>query len=383
MKNIYYLENEDGQIVRAVNWDSGSLHVIYRLDTKRIETTSNLKKYDQDEIPYQLIETIKADGVKVSKKIKNTSLKLVVKSEDILPNVKLPEDDPEVFQMWLKKVSIGGACLMAFLFTTSFVMNYFKKDDPVLEIVQVIDREEIEKKPEPIVVAPSKKPLPKVVQPKKRVAKVKPRQPHFSQRGALGVLGSLNNSKQRGGLQLDAVGAGKGIGRGGSAGSGGVQKQVYAKGMFAAPLGGGNNPDGAGGYGTKGKGGGQAGYGKLSMVGSSKAYFEPVSSEAWIEGGLDPNEIAAVIQRHESEVRACYENGLQTQPKLSGRLSMKFLIGASGSVTTASVSNSSLKSASVENCIRNRLKAWKFPKPEGGVTVKVAYPFVLRRVSGS
>jgi hypothetical protein len=26
-----------------------------------------------------------------------------------------------------------------------------------------------------------------------------------------------------------------------------------------------------------------------------------------------------------------------------------------------------------------RLKTWKFPLPEGGVDVKVSYPFILRR----
>jgi hypothetical protein len=60
---------------------------------------------------------------------------------------------------------------------------------------------------------------------------------------------------------------------------------------------------------------------------------------------------------------------------------MKFMIGPHGSVTLAQVQNSSLNHMPVENCIRDHLKTWNFPQPEGGVTVKVTYPFILRRVS--
>jgi hypothetical protein len=184
-------------------------------------------------------------------------------------------------------------------------------------------------------------------------------------------------------LQLDLAQASAGIGRGGSQGSGGVQTSVYSKGLFAAPLGSGGKVNGAGGYGTKGKGGGRAGYGQVSLIGAGNSFFQPVESEAWVEGGLDRNEIAAVINRHLSEVRYCYEQGLQTKPGLSGRLSMKFMIGPRGAVTVAQVQNSSLGHVPVENCIRDRLKTWNFPQPQGGVTVKVSYPFILRRVSDS
>lgn len=201
------------------------------------------------------------------------------------------------------------------------------------------------------------------------------------QSGVLGVLGSLKTSRQQGGLKLSNADTSSGIGRGGSAGSGGVQTSTYSKGMFSSPLGTGGKVNGAGGYGTKGKGGGQAGYGQVSLVGAGGSYFQAVESEAWVEGGLDRNEIAAVINRHISEVRYCYEKGLQSKPSLSGRLSMKFYIGPKGSVTLAQVANSSLGHAAVENCIQNRLKTWQFPQPQGGVTVKVSYPFVLRRVS--
>lgn len=385
-EKIFYLENQKGQVVRSLSWLNEKLYVVYRHDLKRVELTESTQVYRDQEIEFEVLETLSKSDFKLAKQIKRTNLRIVTAAKDLLPEVAPSEDNEEEFKLWLKRTSIAAAGLVAFLFSTHFIMSFFEKPEQKMEIVQVIDRTEEEKPlPQPIVT-PSEK---KIVQPPqrrviKRVAKMKTPRPQVTQRGALGVLGSLGSSKQRGGLEVEAVGRSRGIGRGGgTAGSGGIQTSVYSKGMFAAPLGAGNNPDGAGGYGTKGKGGGQAGYGKLSLVGSSQAYFEPVASEAWIEGGLDPNEIAAVIKRHESQVRACYERGLQKSPRLAGRLSLRFLIGPQGRVTTAKVSQSSLGNAGVESCIQNRLMSWKFPKPEGGVTVKVAFPFVLGRVSGT
>ncbi|RYZ78956.1 MAG: AgmX/PglI C-terminal domain-containing protein [Proteobacteria bacterium] len=39
----------------------------------------------------------------------------------------------------------------------------------------------------------------------------------------------------------------------------------------------------------------------------------------------------------------------------------------------------SMNSKIIEDCIVMRLKTWQFPLPQGGVDVKVSYPFVLRR----
>jgi hypothetical protein len=144
-------------------------------------------------------------------------------------------------------------------------------------------------------------------------------------------------------------------------------------------LGAGGNVQGAGGYGTKGKGGGQSGYGKLSLTGSSGAMPIPLGQEASVAKGLDKDMIAAVIQKNLGQVRFCYEQGLQSDAKLSGRVAIDFTIGGNGLVKTAGVENTTLNSKMIEDCLVMRLKTWKFPLPEGGVDVKVSYPFVLRR----
>lgn len=197
--------------------------------------------------------------------------------------------------------------------------------------------------------------------------------------GALSVLGSLKSGSQKGGLNLGAVNTTAGPGLGGTAGSGGMQKSLYARGLTSAPLGAGNNIAGGGGYGTKGKGGGQAGYGSLSLVGSSGGTPVQLGAEAVVATGLDRSQIDEVIRRNLGQVRFCYEQGLQKNASLNGRVAIGFTVGTSGAVTASQVESSSMGEKMVEECIAMRLKSWKFPVPQGGVEVKVSYPFVLRR----
>lgn len=388
---MYYLKDASGNVVRALEWSTDKMTFVLRHDTKRVEACEDVSYYDDLGVDYTILDTVDKKVFKksFSHPLKNMEgqLEVVADAGQVLPNVDPQEDDTDRFILLLKKTSMVGGGLVVFFGLLSFFVNPdVPQTKEELEIVQVLDRKQIEKQ---IILPPAPKKIERVNVPKKIVQnKIAPKRSRRAvapnqQSGVLGVLGSLKKSNQRGGLQLDKAQASAGIGRGGTQGSGGVQTSVYSKGLFAAPLGTGGNAQGAGGYGTKGKGGGRAGYGQVSLIGAGNSFFQPVESDAWVEGGLDRNEIAAVIQRHLSQVRYCYEQGLQQKPGLAGRVNMKFMIGPQGSVTMAQVSNSSLGHRSVENCIRDRLKTWNFPKPQGGVTVKVSYPFILRRVSDS
>ena len=249
---------------------------------------------------------------------------------------------------------------------------------------------------------------------------------------SIGALASLNGPRVkggnggRGGLNLQAVGneagsgaGGQGHGGFGSNGGGGHGKgglgtgkamgfsnAMYGKGLIAAPFGDGSPAPGSGGYGTRGKAGGGAqgaGYGTETIVGSWKGTGpkgngpagsgsgngDPNGSpwgsadgddgDAVVTGGLSRDQIAEVINRNLGQITYCYEQGLQRQAGLAGRVSVRFQIGGSGRVSTARVSHSSVHSAQVESCIVGKLKTWAFPHPQGGVTVGVTYPFVLTR----
>jgi hypothetical protein len=248
----------------------------------------------------------------------------------------------------------------------------------------------------------------------------------------IGALNALDNSPRvkggnggRGGLNLQAVSneagsgaGGKGQGGFGSNGAGGrglgglgkgkgmgLSNAMYGKGLVAAPFGDGGAAPGSGGYGTRGKMGGGAqgaGYGNQTIVGSWKGTGPhgdgPAGSgwgkggEGWgaglddgdavgavVSGGLDMDQVQQVIDRHKGEITYCYEKGLQTTPNLKGRVTMRFEIGARGQVNWAKVNRTTVRSAAVESCITSHLKTWGFPKPQGGVTVGVTYPFNLGR----
>lgn len=72
------------------------------------------------------------------------------------------------------------------------------------------------------------------------------------------------------------------------------------------------------------------------------SFFEPIESEAWTEGSLDRNAIAAVINRHLSEVRFCSGRVYKRHQIFQVAYAMNFIIGALGNVTTAKINNSSL-----------------------------------------
>ena len=103
----------------------------------------------------------------------------------------------------------------------------------------------------------------------------------------------------------------------------------------------------------------------------------PRIGKAIVSGALDKDIIRRVVRAHINQVSHCYNQGLVRDPTLQGRVAIQFTIGGTGKVPLAVVSSSSLKDASVGNCIASAVKRWTFPKPEGGATVMVTYPFVL------
>ncbi len=96
-----------------------------------------------------------------------------------------------------------------------------------------------------------------------------------------------------------------------------------------------------------------------------------------VNGQLDRDIIARVIREHRREVRACYEQELQSNPNLEGRLLVAFVIAPDGQVAGSSIRESSLNNSAVERCVERRLAQWRFPEPRGGGTVQVNYPFVF------
>jgi TonB family protein len=136
---------------------------------------------------------------------------------------------------------------------------------------------------------------------------------------------------------------------------------------------------GIGSIGTKGRGGGLGGYGNgVGGLGEKKSVDVGISStDAVVMGSLDKELIRQVIHRHRAEIRYCYEKELVRSPSLKGKVGVKFVITATGSVQTAKVDSSSMNNSAVEECVVVRVRSWEFPKPKGGGIVIVTYPFVF------
>ncbi len=96
------------------------------------------------------------------------------------------------------------------------------------------------------------------------------------------------------------------------------------------------------------------------------------------EGGfLSREEIAKVVNGGAAELQRCYERELLRSPGLEGTITMEWIIGPSGDVTSTRLKGSTLRSEEVASCVSGVVKGWKFPKPTGG-SVTVTYPFQFR-----
>jgi TonB family protein len=97
---------------------------------------------------------------------------------------------------------------------------------------------------------------------------------------------------------------------------------------------------------------------------------------AVVKGSLSKDIIRDVIVKHIGEVKNCYEPELDKNKDLAGKVMTHFIIGTEGKVTESKIEQTTLRNEKVEKCIAEAIRAWQFPKPQGGV-VTVTYPFVL------
>ncbi|MBP9707698.1 MAG: AgmX/PglI C-terminal domain-containing protein [Oligoflexales bacterium] len=178
--------------------------------------------------------------------------------------------------------------------------------------------------------------------------------------GAGGGMGSASKTYGLGG-----VGSGSSLGIAGSAGA--IN----------------NFGSGAGGLlsGQGGKGGlGGDGLGKGFGGQRGRAGVEVPPGDPMVSGGLTAQEVAQVIKTHLNEIRHCYERLLQRSPNSSGKITVNFVIAASGLVSTVNIQDSSISDAPMKGCVNGVIRRWKFPQPRGGQPVNVNYPFVFNPV---
>ena len=372
MIKIVLTRSSSNEVVRLIAWDKQKAYVVLFKDKKRIGVVKNLESLNQKNIPYENLGVLDESIFEKPLKFSRVNLRVLETGESFDRDVEFPYPNKTPFNL-----SILGASFLGTLFL--FFILFFPKKPPQIKeeikehILEIVKRTP----PKKVEVAKNFGGITKTEVKKTKVIKKSVRR-----MGALGVLGQLKKtqSKVLGGVNLNAAKASLGAGLGGGTqGSGGAQTSLYGKGLIASSLGPGQKIQGGGGYGSKGKGGGKAGYGQLSLIGSSGTSLIPLGTESVVKGGLDKDSIFRVIQKNMGQIRFCYEQELQKNPKLSGKVSVHFIINGRGLVQSAKVNQSSLNSKPVHDCIVRRLLSWKFPLPYGGVNVDVSYPFLLKR----
>jgi len=163
----------------------------------------------------------------------------------------------------------------------------------------------------------------------------------------------------------DVFGSGvalSGAGRGG----GGRGEGVSAGGLGTLGFGPGGSPGGLGerGWGTQ--------HGQVT--GSHRTSGPSVrSSELSVSGRLPPELIRRVVRQNHPRFRSCYEAALMTNPNLTGRVGVRFVIGRDGSVMNVADGGSDIPDPKLINCVQRAFYEIGFPRPEGGV-VTVKYP---------
>jgi TonB family protein len=97
-----------------------------------------------------------------------------------------------------------------------------------------------------------------------------------------------------------------------------------------------------------------------------------------VSGGLTADAIRRVVRSNIGQIEHCHSLGLTQNPNLAGRVTVSFAIGPDGRVVGSSLGGSSVSVPAVTSCIVAAVRRWHFQQPEGGVVVRVSYPFDLR-----
>ncbi len=176
-----------------------------------------------------------------------------------------------------------------------------------------------------------------------------------------GVVGGLSQAATGSGSQ-SAVGAGDTPGEG--------LKDIGKGGKGEATV-------GISGVNTKGRGSGNQGYGTGSIGDKKNATVIPGGAEEAFEGTIDRDAIRRVVLENMRQIKACYDRALNKDPGLHGKVVMSWVLNDRGRVTSARISNTTLNSTEVEQCMVSRLRTWQFPATPKGQEADITYPFAF------
>jgi hypothetical protein len=110
----------------------------------------------------------------------------------------------------------------------------------------------------------------------------------------------------------------------------------------------------------------------------SSAALSPQDRQGGVEvrGALPKEAVQRVVREAFGSMRTCFELGLAHGSNLAGRVTVKFVIDAHGTVASAADGGSDLSDHAVVACLLERFRMLTFPAPEHG-EVTVLYPLLF------
>ena len=82
-----------------------------------------------------------------------------------------------------------------------------------------------------------------------------------------------------------------------------------------------------------------------------------------------------MLSRRDKYTR-CYEDARRLQPGLRGRVHLKATIDPTGQVVAVAQAKNTVSEA-VGQCLSEKIRAWRFPKPDAAEPVQTLLPFVF------
>ena len=96
-----------------------------------------------------------------------------------------------------------------------------------------------------------------------------------------------------------------------------------------------------------------------------------------VDSKVPPSVIQREIRSHNGKFRGCYDSGVARNPKLGGKVVVRFVIDLDGNVTSVfREAATDMPDAGVVDCIMTAYKNLKFPSPEGRA-ITVIHPIMF------
>ena len=218
----------------------------------------------------------------------------------------------------------------------------------------------------------------------KSAANAKSAEPDLSNSGLLAAFGS---GGARSKLDKAYSGTGELLGAGEKAtGSSGFNENrggddLGSKFKDTGAGGKGTATQGIAGIGTQGRGSGQSAYGSGTGFGSKdQVAIQAGGAEEEFSGSIDREAVRRVVRSALASFKSCYDREYKRDSKLEGKVVIAWDIHEKGIAKNARLikEKSTLGNSAVEECVRGRLLALRFPEPPSGTIAEVTYPFLFQ-----